>query len=100
MRLEGLMLEQVRTYLAGKPVIKAYVFGSFARGEADEKSDLDLLVELDHSKPIGWDFFGWMDDLEEIVERKVDLVTPGGLSRHIVKFVERDKQLIYARPES
>ncbi len=100
MRLEGPMLDQVLKYLADKPVIKAYVFGSFARGEADEKSDLDLLVELDHSKPIGWEFYGWMDDLEGILHRKVDMVTRGGLSRHIVEFVERDKKLIYTRPES
>ena len=48
-----LILQQ---FFAGKPVKKAYVFGSYARNEADKNSDLDLLVDLDHSQPISMRF--------------------------------------------
>ena len=47
---DKLLLQQ---YFAGIPVKKAYLFGSMARNEAREESDIDILVELDHSIPIG-----------------------------------------------
>ncbi|MEX1131614.1 MAG: nucleotidyltransferase domain-containing protein [Flavobacteriales bacterium] len=99
MRLDEQTLQSLRSFFAELPVKKAYVFGSFARGEADEASDLDLLLELDHSRPIGWDFYGWWDELELLLKRKVDLVTDKGLSKHVKPFVDRDKTLIYARPQ-
>lgn len=99
MRLDEQTLQMLRAFFAEKPVRKAYVFGSYARGEADDASDLDLLLELDHSRPIGWDFYGWWDDLELLLRRKVDLVTDKGLSKHVKPFVDRDKMLIYARPQ-
>jgi predicted nucleotidyltransferase len=37
-------------------VIDAYLFGSYSRGDADENSDIDILVELDYSKLIGLEF--------------------------------------------
>lgn len=99
MRLDEQTLQKLRAFFAEKPVRKAYVFGSYARGEADDASDLDLLLELDHSRPIGWDFYAWWDDLELLLRRKVDLVTDKGLSKHVKPFVDRDKTLIYARPQ-
>ena len=99
MRLDEQTLQKLRNFFAVLPVKKAYVFGSFARGEADEASDLDLLLELDLSRPIGWDFSGWWVDLELLLKRKADLVTDKGLSKHVKLFVDRDKTLIYVRPQ-
>ena len=84
-------------FFAGIPVKKAYVFGSYARNEADAKSDIDLLVELDYSKPIGMKFFTYRAELEDLLKTKVDLVTTDGLSRHVRPFVDKDKILIYER---
>lgn len=87
----------LRQFFAGIPVKRAYLFGSMARGEADPKSDVDILVELDHSLPIGMKFFMYQSDLEDLLHKKVDLVTTEGLSRHVKPFIDKDKILIYER---
>jgi predicted nucleotidyltransferase len=97
MRLDEQALAQLRVYFAGQPVKQAFLFGSFARGAADERSDVDILVELDHTRPIGLHFVQMSIDLEALLSRSVDLVTTKGLSPHVKPYVDRDKQLIYAR---
>jgi uncharacterized protein len=69
------------------------LFGSFARGEATETSDIDLLVRF--SKPIGWKFYGIAEDLEEVLGRKVDLATENMLNKYIRDSVLRDLKVIY-----
>ena len=54
------------------------VFGSVARGEADEQSDLDLLVEMDPGRSL-FDLGGLQYELEHLLGRKVDVVTEKGL---------------------
>jgi uncharacterized protein len=54
MRLSSEYIMQLQKSLATMPVLKAYVFGSYARGEATTDSDIDLLVELDYSNGIGF----------------------------------------------
>lgn len=97
MKLSSTDIQTIKRYLSDKPVLKAYVFGSYARGEADEKSDLNLLLELDYSQPIGLQFFGMKLDLSEQLQKQVDLVSINGLSTRIRPFIDRDKQLIYER---
>lgn len=87
----------IQNFFAGLPVKKAYIFGSYARNEADAKSDIDILVELDYTKPIGMKFFTYHSDLEELLKMKVDLVTTDGLSRHVKPLIDKDKILIYER---
>jgi predicted nucleotidyltransferase len=87
----------VRAYFTDKPVKKAYLFGSFANSTSLPESDVDILVELDYTKPIGLEFVQMKLDLESILNKKVDLVSSNGLSKHIRPFVEHDKVLIYAR---
>ena len=52
---------------------KAGIFGSYARGDNNKKSDIDILVEP--RKGMGFEFFGLQIELEEKLGRKVDLVT-------------------------
>ena len=54
------------------------VFGSVARGEADEQSDVDLLVEMDPGRSL-FDLGGLQYELEHLLGRKVDVVTEKGL---------------------
>jgi predicted nucleotidyltransferase len=87
----------IQQFFTGQPVKRAYLFGSYARAEADKDSDIDILVELDYSKHIGLGFVQMQLDLEKMLQKKVDLVSAKGLSPHIYPFIEQDKQLIYAK---
>ncbi len=76
MHLTEQELSTIRAFFRTKPVLKAWLFGSYARGEADAESDVDLLVNLDKSQSIGWEFFVWRDDLAEMLHKRVDVVAP------------------------
>lgn len=90
-------IDKLRHFFAARPVKKAYLFGSYSRNEAKEDSDLDILVELDHSEPIGLKFFAYQIELEELLTMKVDLVSSEGLSKFVKPLVDKDKILIYER---
>jgi predicted nucleotidyltransferase len=87
----------LQKYFKDKPVFKAFVFGSFARGDAGSKSDYDILVELDYSKKIGFEFIQMQLDLINLLQTDVDLVSDKSLSKYIRPFVDKDKILIYER---
>lgn len=97
MQTTSSQIQYITKYFQYKPVLKVFVFGSYARGDAHENSDIDLLVELDYTEPIGWDFIQMQLDLQEILAQKVDLVSARGLSKYIKPIIESEKQLIYAR---
>ena len=75
----GMMTKTIAEYFKTQPVLKAWLFGSYSRGEQTKDSDVDILVLLDKSRPIGLKFFGMWNDLEELLGRKVDLVSDGTL---------------------
>jgi len=64
------------------------LFGSFARDEANEDSDIDILVEF--SGNIGWEFIDLKQFLEENLEREVDLVTIEALKPELKEDILRD----------
>lgn len=66
------------------------IFGSVARGEATEKSDIDLLVEFDPAKKTYRNYVGTATFIEELLGRSVDLVTPQALSPYIKPHVLKD----------
>jgi len=87
----------LQNYFRDKPVLRAYLFGSFARGDADSTSDYDILVELDYSKRIGLEYIQMQLDLAAMLNNNVDLVSENALSRHVRPSVEKEKLLIYER---
>jgi predicted nucleotidyltransferase len=85
-------------YFTGKPILKAFLFGSYARHEETTESDIDLLVELDYSKRIDlFDFIGWKNDLEHLLGKKVDLVSSDSVSKFIQPHIDKDKVQIYEK---
>ncbi len=97
MKLDANRIETIKSYFETQPVLKAYLFGSFARNEADNQSDIDILVDLDYSQMIGLQFIQMKIDMGKLLNSKVDLVSSNGLSQYIKPIVENEKQLIYAR---
>ncbi len=91
------MTKIIAEYFKTQPVLRAWLFGSYARGEENPDSDVDLLVELDESQRIGLRFFGMYMDLKELLGREVDLVADGCLMPFAEESANRDKLLIYER---
>lgn len=76
--------------------MRAYLFGSYSRGEEKRGSDVDILVELEPVNDIT--LFTWVemeDDLEHILRKKVDMGDVMAVSKYIKPNVEKDKVLIY-----
>ena len=92
------MTKIIADYFKTQPVLKAWPFGSFARGEETPRSDVDILVEFDHGHPIGLlRYAGMWREIEDLIGRKVDLVEDGTLMPFAAESANRDKQLIYER---
>lgn len=97
MKLTDEQLMVIREYFKTKPIIKAYVFGSYARGDADENSDIDFLVTLDSKQKIGLQYVSMQLELEDLLKHRVDFAQEDRLKPLVKKFVNRDKQLVYER---
>lgn len=91
------MIQLIADYFKTQPVLKAWLFGSFSRGEETDSSDIDILIVLDDIQHIGLKFFGMYEDLKDLLGRNVDLVTDRSLASFARKSVDRDKILIYER---
>jgi len=92
------MNNAIADYFKTQPVVKAWLFGSFARGEETPLSDVDLIVQYDDKARISLlKHCAIMNDLEELLDRKVDLVEDGELLPFAVESANHDKKLIYER---
>lgn len=91
------IIDIICQYFSRKPIEKAWVFGSFSRGEQRPDSDIDILITFVPNTKMGLQFFGMIDDLEKLLNRSVDLVVEGDLLSFAAKSVNRDKKLIYER---
>ena len=97
MTLDSTKIESIKNYFKTRPVLKAYLFGSYVRGVADNKSDIDILVVLDYSQKIGLQFIQMKLDLEKLLNNEVDLVSSNGMSKYIKPLVDIEKRLIYEK---
>jgi len=93
------MLQTIRDYFATQPVRRAWLFGSYARGEEHAGSDVDILVDFDQENAsVGLlQFCHIMNELSDRVGRPVDLVANGTLLPFAEKTANQDKKLIYER---
>ena len=86
-------IEEIRRKVAApmsqRGVVRASVFGSVARGEATESSDIDFLVEFEKGRTLV-DLAGLRLDLCEILDRDVDVATRGSLHPKLRDAILRD----------
>ena len=71
MNLDNHKIESIKDYFTTRPVLKAYLFGSYLHGNANKESDIDILVDLDYSQKIGLQFIQMKMDLEKLLEKKL-----------------------------
>lgn len=100
-----LTIDEIKTAVA--PICEKYgvarmtLFGSYARGEADEKSDVDLLVDDgDSPKLRGFAFFKLYDDIQDTLGLEIDLVSVNGAGKRFLNAISKDEVLIYERQAS
>lgn len=93
--------EKVRPIAESYETGNIYLFGSYARGEATEKSDIDLLVETGNAR--GLKFFGLYDEFKDVFGKEVDIVSDNQIEqsrndpiyRRIIEEIEKDRRVIY-----
>ena len=95
MELSFQEINKIKTFFADKPVKNVYLFGSYARGEANENSDVDLLIDWDYSKHIGLNYVFWKDEIKILLQKNVDFVSLDYISSYILNNVNKDKKVIY-----
>ena len=92
------IINKLQGFFPAYPVEKAWIFGSYARGEETRKSDLDVLVRFDKNATITLiDYAKIMNNLSDLLHKKVDLVQEGTLYKFAQESVEDDKILVYER---
>lgn len=87
-------INKIINYLKNYNPAKIAIFGSFARGEFTQDSDIDILVDFKDRITL-LDFVGIEIELSEILGIKVDLVSEGALNPRLKKYIEKDLQIIY-----
>lgn len=94
------LLPIIRNYFTGQPILRAWLFGSYSRGEETSDSDVDILVDFDNSQGLVslFKMGGMLMDLSDLLGKRVDLVDNKGLMDFARKSVDADKILIYERP--
>jgi predicted nucleotidyltransferase len=89
------IINYLRQYFGQQPeVLRVSIVGSVARGDYRPDSDLDLVLDL--SKPVGLFRLGrYVADLEEALNRHVDLTTEAGISPFALPIVNQSRQVVY-----
>ena len=89
--------QTVAAYFKDKPVKKVYLFGSYARGEATEDSDVDLLVEYNNgAKRVSfYDTIEYRIELEAVLKLSVELVSENAVYERFLTYIQKDRIKIY-----
>jgi len=92
-----LISKAIADYFKTQPVVKAWIFGSFARGEDTPLSDVDLIVQYEDDGISLLKHAAMICELEKILDRPVDIVEDGTLRPRVRESVNQDRRLIYER---
>lgn len=91
-------LDILKKFFSKEPIVKAWLFGSFARGEERADSDVDILVQFDRDAKVG--LLRHADillRLEQLLHRKVDLVPENSIYPELRQSINSSRVLIYER---
>ena len=88
------LLKENRETLGKLGVNRIGVFGSFVTGEQNKSSDVDLVVEFNKGQKNFRNFIGTANFTEDLLGRKVDLLTPQSLSPYIASRIEKDIEYV------
>ena len=92
------MIPKIQAFFADQPIKKAWLFGSYSRGEEGPDSDVDILVEYKDSDEISLMTISRMkNSLSKLLGKKVDLVEDGCVLPFAAESVYQDRILIYER---
>jgi predicted nucleotidyltransferase len=81
-------------YLRKYDPLKIGIFGSYARGEETEQSDIDILVEFKKQITL-FDLGEIKYDLTELLNRQVDIVTERAINKRIKEYIYKDLKIIF-----
>ena len=91
-------INTILKYFQEQPISKAWIFGSFSRGEETVESDIDIMVSFLPDAKVGLFKFNQIkEDLENLTGRSIDLVTETSLMPFAIESVMADRKLIYER---
>ena len=96
--MNPIISNKLKSFFPAYPIEKAWLFGSYARGEETDNSDVDVLVKFDTNAKISlFDYVRIMDKMEKLLDKKIDLVSEKGVMNFAKESIEKDKILIYER---
>jgi len=87
----------IANYFKTQPIQRAWLFGSYARGDESPLSDVDILVQFDEGGVSLLKHAAMICELEKILDRPVDIVPEKMLRPRVRESVDQDKKLIYER---
>lgn len=96
---QKLLIQKIRPVLKRFSVEKSALFGSYARGEETAESDVDILVQLPKGKSL-LDLIQLKHSLEDVLQKKVDIVSYGGISPFLKDRILSESVPIYAKRSS
>lgn len=92
-----MMQQMIADYFKTQPIQRAWLFGSYARGDESPLSDVDILVQFDEGGVSLLKHAAMICELEKILDRPVDIVPEKMLRPRVRESVDQDKKLIYER---
>jgi hypothetical protein len=84
------IIESQKDKIKNFGISKIALFGSYSRGEATEKSDIDFLVEFENGKKNFDDFINLAFFLEDIFNKKVEIVTSESIDMKFLEYIKKD----------